>query len=45
MALGAVDLAILLAGAILLVGGYHSLAGLTSFGLVRAASVAGMLDN
>ena len=45
MALGAVDLAVLLAGAILLVGGYHSLAGIASFGLLGTASVAGLLDN
>ena len=35
----------LLAGAILLVGGYHSLAGVIGFGLVGAASVAGMLSS
>ena len=44
-ALGAVDLAILLAGAVLLVGGHHSLAGVVSLGLVGAASVAGLLNN
>ena len=31
VALGAMDLAVLLAGAVLLVGGYHSLAGVTRF--------------
>ena len=45
MALGAMDLAVLLAGAVLLVGGHHSLAGVTSFGLLGAASVAGLLDD
>ena len=45
MALGAVDLAILLAGAVLLVGGHHGLAGVTSFGLLGATSVAGLLDD
>ena len=45
VALGAVDLAVLLAGAVLLVGGHHSLAGVTSFGLLGATSVVGLLDN
>ena len=45
MALGAVDLAVLLAGAVLLVGGHHGLAGVTSFGLLGATSVAGLLDD
>ena len=54
MALGAVDLAVLLIGAVLLVGGRHSLvvgargnllAGGTSFGFLGATSVAGLLNN
>ena len=45
MALGAVDLAVPLAGATLLVGGYHRLAGVIGLGLVGAASVAGMLNS
>ena len=54
MALGAVDLAVLLVGAILLVGDRHSLvvgaccnllAGATSFGFLGATSVAGLLDS
>ena len=48
MALGAVDFAVLFAGAVLLVGGRHSLAllaGVTGFSFLGAASVAGLLDN
>ena len=48
MALGAVDLAILLAGAVLLVGGCHSLgllAGATILSFLGATSVAGLLDS
>ena len=49
MALGAVDLAILLVGAVLLVGDRHLrgnlLAGVTSFDFLGAASVAGLLNN
>ena len=49
MALGAVDLAILLVGAVLLVGDRHLrgnlLAGVTSFGFLGAATVAGLLNN
>ena len=48
MALGAVDLAILLAGAVLLVGGRHRmglLVGATSLSFLGATSVAGLLDS
>ena len=50
MALGAVDLVVLLVGAVLLVGDRHSLcgnllAGATSFGFLGTTSVAGLLDN
>ena len=54
MALGAMNLAILLVGAVLLVGDRHSLvvgacgnplAGATSFGFLGATSVAGLLDS
>ena len=54
MALGAVDLAVLLVGAILLVGDRHSLvvgacgnllAGATSFGFLGATLVAGLLND
>ena len=54
VALGAVDLAVLVVGAVLLVGDRHSLvvgvcgnllAGATSFGFVGATSVAGLLNN
>ena len=50
MALGAVDFAVLLVGAVLLAGDRHSLcgnllAGATSFGFLGATSVAGLLDN
>ena len=49
MALGAVDLAILLVGAVLLVGDRHLrgnlLAGVTSFGFLGAATVARLLNN
>ena len=48
MALGAVDLAVLLAGAVLLVGGRHRLGllvGVTSFSFLGATSVAGLLDS
>ena len=45
MALGAVDLAVPLVGAILLVGGHHSLAGVIGFCLVGSASIAGMLNS
>ena len=49
MALGAVDLAILLVGAVLLVGDRHLrgnlLAGVTSFGFLGATTVAGLLNN
>ena len=54
MALGAVDLAVLLDGAVLLVGDRHSLAvgacgnllpGVTSFGFLGATTVAGLLNN
>ena len=49
MALGAVDLAILLVGAVLLVGHRHlrdnPLAGVTSFGFLGATTVAGLLNN
>ena len=49
MALGALDLAILLVGAVLLVGDRHScgnlLAGVTSFGFLGAATIAGLLNN
>ena len=49
MALGAVDLAILLVGAVLLVGDHHLrgnlLAGVTSFGFLGATTVAGLLNN
>ena len=49
MALGAVDLAVLLVGAILLVGDRHSLAvvttGATSFGFLGATFVAGLLND
>ena len=45
MALGAVDLAVLLVGAALLVSDRHSLAGSTSFGFLGATSVAGLLSN
>ena len=46
MALGAVDLAILLVGAVLLVGDCHSLlAGATSFGFLGATSIAGLLND
>ena len=48
MALGAVNLAILLVGAVLLVGDRHLrgnlLAGVTSFGFLGAATVAGLLN-
>ena len=46
--LGAVNLTILLAGAVLLVGGRHRLgllAGATSFSFLGATSVAGLLDS
>ena len=49
MALGAVDLAILLVGVVLLVGDRHLrgnlLAGVTSFGFLRATIVSGLLKN
>ena len=50
MALGAVDLAVLLVGVVLLVSDRHSLRGsllarATSFGFVGATSAAGLLDN
>ena len=49
VALGAVDLAILLVGAVLLVGDRHLrgnlLAGVTSFGFLGATIVAGLLNN
>ena len=49
MALGAVDLAILLVGAVLLVSDRHLrgnlLAGVTSFGFLGATTVAGLLNN
>ena len=49
MALGAVDLAILLVGAVLLVGDRrlrgNLLAGVTSFGFLGATTVAGLLNN
>ena len=54
MALGAVDLAVLLLGAVLLVGDRHSLvvgacgnllAGATSFGFLGAPSIARLPDN
>ena len=49
MALGAVNLAILLVGAVLLVGDRHLrgnlLAGVTSFGFLGATTVAGLLNN
>ena len=54
MALGAVDLAILLVGAVLLVGDHHSLAvgacgnllaGATNFGFLGATFVAGLLND
>ena len=54
MALGAVDLVVLLVGAVLLVGDRHSLAvgacgnilaGATSFGFLGATSVAGLLND
>ena len=49
MALGAVDLAMLLVGAVLLVGDRHLrgnlLAGVTSFGFLGATSVAGLLND
>ena len=49
MALGAVDLTILLVGAVLLVGDRHLhgnlLAGVTSFGFLGATTVAGLLNN
>ena len=46
MALGAVDLAVLLVGAFLLVGDRHSLlARATSFGFLGATSVAGLLND
>ena len=54
MALGAVDLAVLLVAAVLLVGDRHSLvvgacgnllAGATSFGFLGATSVAGLLND
>ena len=49
MALGAVDLSILLVGAVLLVGNRHLrgnlLAGVTSFGFLGATTVAGLLNN
>ena len=48
MALGAVDLTILLAGAVLLVGGHHRLgllAGATILSFLGATSVAGLLDS
>ena len=49
MALGAVDLAVLPVGAVLLVGDRHLrgnlLAGVTSFGFLGAATVAGLLNN
>ena len=49
MALGAVDLAILLVGAVLLVGDRHLrgnlLAGVTSFGFLGATTIAGLLNN
>ena len=49
VALGAVDLAILLVGAVLLVGDRHLrgnlLAGVTSFGFLGATTVAGLLNN
>ncbi len=49
MALGAVDLAILLVGAVLLVGDRHLrgnlLAGVTSLGFLGAATGAGLLNN
>src|SRR3954469_10328326 len=54
MALGAVDLAVLFVGAVLLLGGRHNLAvgacgnllaGATSFGFLGATFVAGLLNN
>ena len=49
MALGAVNLAILLVGAVLLVSDRHLrgnlLAGVTSFGFLGATTVAGLLNN
>ena len=54
MALGAVDLAVLFVGVVLLVGDRHSLvvgasgnllAGATSFGFLGATSIAGLLNN
>ena len=48
MTLGAVNLAILPAGAVLLVGGRHRLGllvGVTSFSFLGATSVAGLLDS
>ena len=49
MALGAVDLAILVVGAVLLVGDCclrgNLLTGVTSFGFLGAATVAGLLNN
>ena len=48
MALSAVDLAILLAGAVLLVGGRHRLGllvGATNFSFLGTTSVAGLLDS
>ena len=50
MALGAMDLALLLVGAVLLVGDRHSLCGnllarVTSFGFLGATTVAGLLDD
>ena len=46
MALGTVDLAVLLVGVVLLVGDRHSLlAGATSFGFLGATSVAGLLND
>ena len=49
MALGAVNLAILLVGAVLLVGDRrlrgNLLAGVTSFGFLGATTVAGLLNN
>ena len=49
MALGAVNLAILLVGAVLLVGDRHLrdnlLAGVTNFGFLGATTIAGLLNN
>ena len=48
MTLGAVNLTILLAGAVLLVGGRHRLGllvGATSFSFLGATSIAGLLDS